>query len=1079
MPTRKAGKSAGPKISKRANADLPASSKTSHTLCFKSRLNASAEHKKPFKIKDRYSDRVLFETEAETLKDALEEAVALQINLSCANLRNADLREACLVNAELSNADFSGANLFKAMLRRATLIGSRFCNVNLRGASIRYANLKEAVLQNSDLIDAKFLQADLTRVNFGGSDLASAELQDANLTGTYFDLRPMAPEKGSFVGWKEIFDEQGNSVVAELLIPEDAKRTTPLIGRAWCRAEFVKVLGLSPNVSFAKCRYYPDRIYRVGKILHDPYYNSDVQATYGPGSECGVGFYLTREEAERNSPVKQWFRSSLRTTEYWKSETYRGWVEAAQYLSKSIAQDRPTWISDLMSESNLMNQWDKEERLQERPNHQTSLTRCAPINPMIRTSGFYISDVGHAVVPATSISSPIIENHLQEYALLWGRGRILQEFHAVYISKGKGAFQSKQGGLIPLNAGDALLLSPGEWHRYRPDPEVGWTEYWIRFSGDYANKLMSSEPLSSLKPVIRIGHNKALFQLFSNLAETMYSKPSFNPWVATAQGIQVLAHLATADQRHTTKYSDQVEAALCYVYEHAGQAIDYRALARNLGFSSYSIFRQEFDKVTGLPHTQYQLGIRLDKAKELLRETTLPIGEIADQLGFRDQYYFARFFKAKTGITASEYRQTSSGFSIRKVKELLSETTLPTKEIADQFGFRGPHHFARFFKAKTGMTPSEYRQKVSVGSIRSGAAEKTRRGWVDKAKCLNQPDNERGGWQAENLSNTSPVKLINQWDKEEELQEGLHHQISLAHGTPINPMGQTLGFYLTDAGHTVVPANSVSSPTVENPLQKYVLSWRKKKVRQDFQMVYISEGKGIFQSTQSGLISINAGDALLLFPGEWNRYRPDPEVGWTEYWMRFNGEYASKLMSELLPSSLRSSRPIRRIGHNEALLQLLSTLTRTVRTNANPLVTAAQGIQVLAHLMAPTQRPRSRYSEQIELGLCHISKHAEQSIDLEALARKLGLSYSVFYRQFHKATKMSPTNYHLMVRLSKAKELLCETTLRIWEIGKRVGFECPYYFGRIFKAKTGMTPGEYRQASSERLIRDGIAEKAR
>jgi len=509
-----------------------------------------------------------------------------------------------------------------------------------------------------------------------------------------------------------------------------------------------------------------------------------------------------------------------------------------------------------------------------------------------------------------------------------------------------------------------------------------------------------------------------------------------------------------------------VEAALCYVYEHAEQAIDYRALAQDLGFSSYSVFREEFHKVTELPHTQYQLVIRLDKAKELLCGTTLPIGEIADQLGFRDQYYFARFFKAKAGITASEYRQTSSGVSIRKVKELLCETTLPTKEIADQFGFRGPHHFARFFKAKTGITPSEYRQTASGSSIRCGAAEKTRRGWVDEAKCLNQPDNKQGGWQAEKLSDASTAKLINQWAKEEKLQEGLHHQISLAHGTPINPMNRTLGFYLTDAGFTIVPANSVSSPTVKNPLQKYVSSWRKRKVRQDFQMVYISKGKGIFQSTQSRLISINAGDALLLLPGEWNRYRPDPEVGWTEYWLRFNGEYASKLMSELLPSSLRSVRPILRIGHNEALLQLLSTLTRTVRTNSNPLLTAAQGIQVLAHLVAPTRRPRSRYSEQIELALCHISEHAEQSIDLEVLARKLGLSYSVFYRQFHEATKMSPTNYQLMVRLSKAKELLCETTLHIWEIAERVGFECPYYFGRFFKAKIGMTPGEYRQTAS-------------
>jgi len=221
------------------------------------------------------------------------------------------------------------------------------------------------------------------------------------------------------------------------------------------------------------------------------------------------------------------------------------------------------------------------------------------------------------------------------------------------------------------------------------------------------------------------------------------------------------------------------------------------------------------------------------------------------------------------------------------------------------------------------------------------------------------------------------VKLMNQWDEEQKLQKRPNHQTSLARCTPIDPMSRTLGFYLSDAGFAIVPANLSYPSTVENQLQKYASSWRKRKVRQDFQIVYISKGKGIFQSTQSGLISINAGDALLLFPGEWNRYRPDPEVGWTEYWLRFNGEYASKLMSELLPSSLRSIRPILRIGHNEALLQLLMTLTRTVHTNSNPLLTATQGIQVLAHLIAPAQRPRSRYSEQIELALCHISEHAE------------------------------------------------------------------------------------------------------
>jgi AraC-like DNA-binding protein/uncharacterized cupin superfamily protein len=876
-------------------------------------MNTSAKHKRLIEIKNRHSGRILFETEAETLKDAVEEAVVLQVNLSCADLRNADLGGAFLDGAQLSNADFSGANLFKAVLHKSSLIGACFSSVDLRYTNIRYANLKKAVLQNSNLVGADFFRSDLTKTDFRNSNLEFVSLRGANITGISLDPKPMIPEKGSFIAWRSVYDMQGNRLIAKLLILEDAKRVTPLVGRVG-RAEFVKVLEFSRDVSVARCKFHPDRVYRVGEIVHAACYDDDVRSA----SAFGIHFVLTYEETGRDHGFQF---PLVPVARYWKSDTHRAWVNGVKLVNQG---DKEVWRAGTLfdaSTAKLMNQWDKEEKLQKRPNHQTSLAHCTPINPISRTLGFYFNDAGHAVIPANSDSPLAMENYPQEHILSWEKGRVLQEFQVVYISKGKGVFQSTQGGLIPINAGDAFLLFPGEWYRYQPDPEVGWTEYWISFSGDYANKLMSSEPLSSLRPIIRIGHNKALFQLFSNLAEAMYSKPCFNPWVAAAQGIQVLAHLAIADQRHTSKYSDPVEAALCYVYEHAEQAINYRTLAQDLGFSSYSVFREQFHKVTGLPHTQYQLVIRLDKAKELLYETTLPIGEIADQLGFRDQYYFARFFKAKTGITASEYRQTSSGVSIRKVKELLCETTLPTREIADQFGFRGPHHFARFFKAKTGMTPGEYRQKASGGSIRGGAAEKTNRDWVDEAKCLNQPDNQEGGWQAEEPSDASTAKLMKQCAKEEKLQEGLHHQISLAHGTPINPMNRTLGFYLSDAGFAIVPANSVYSPTVGNQSQKYVSSWRKRRVRQDFEMVYISKGRGIFQSTQSGLISINAGDALLLFPGEWNRYRPDPEFGWTEYWMRFNGDYASKLMSELVPSSLRATRPILRIGHNEALLQ--------------------------------------------------------------------------------------------------------------------------------------------------------------
>jgi AraC-like DNA-binding protein len=278
-------------------------------------------------------------------------------------------------------------------------------------------------------------------------------------------------------------------------------------------------------------------------------------------------------------------------------------------------------------------------------------------------------------------------------------------------------------------------------------------------------------------------------------------------------------------------------------------------------------------------------------------------------------------------------------------------------------------------------------------------------------------------------------------------------------------MNRTSGFYLDDAGYTVVPANSVSSPATENHSQEYQLSWEKGRVLRDFQVVYITQGKGIFQSTQGGKISVNAGDAFLLFPGEWYRYQPDPEVGWTEFWISFSGEGANKLVSGLLLSPLR---PVIRIGHNEALFQLFSTLAKTMRINpfSNPLLTATQGMQVLAHLTTSTQRPRGTYGEPIETALRHISECVEQRIDYDTLARKVGMSYSVFRREFQRVTELPPGQYQLMLRMSKARELLCETTLPIGEIAEQLGFESPYYFSRFFKAKVGMTARKFRQTSS-------------
>lgn len=63
-----------------------------------------------------------------------------------------------------------------------------------------------------------------------------------------------------------------------------------------------------------------------------------------------------------------------------------------------------------------------------------------------------------------------------------------------------------------------------------------------------------------------------------------------------------------------------------------------------------------FKEYTGEGFSRYLSGIRLRRAGELLRATAIPVGTIAEQVGYRDAFYFERVFKRDTGLTPSEYR---------------------------------------------------------------------------------------------------------------------------------------------------------------------------------------------------------------------------------------------------------------------------------------------------------------------------------------------------------------------------------------------------------------------------------------
>ena len=83
----------------------------------------------------------------------------------------------------------------------------------------------------------------------------------------------------------------------------------------------------------------------------------------------------------------------------------------------------------------------------------------------------------------------------------------------------------------------------------------------------------------------------------------------------------------------------------------------------------------------------------------------------------------------------------------------------------------------------------------------------------------------------------------------------------------------------TSVGHQNVLAGS-SYPPRRHPVDHY-FTWENGRVLNAYQLVYITNGRGYFESEISDRkFSIEGGSLLILFPGVWHRYSPDRKTGW-------------------------------------------------------------------------------------------------------------------------------------------------------------------------------------------------------
>ena len=242
----------------------------------------------------------------------------------------------------------------------------------------------------------------------------------------------------------------------------------------------------------------------------------------------------------------------------------------------------------------------------------------------------------------------------RDYNTIRENGRVDYSIH--YIARGRGCceFGGKQE---TIEEGSLVLYFPKVRHHYFFHKEDKTRMLWSHFSGTACSCLKN---LRSDKPVIlKIDDRKQFELVFEKMITAHWRRMTDGDLLCDSYMPVLLALIcqqcAGENSKGSINGNEQMEKVLSCMHVEFNKPINIRKYAQ-MCFLSEDRFIRMFKKRTGFPPYHYQLKIRIQRAVEMLENSSVTVGECAEVVGFHDIAYFSRIFKKFTGYPPSFYK---------------------------------------------------------------------------------------------------------------------------------------------------------------------------------------------------------------------------------------------------------------------------------------------------------------------------------------------------------------------------------------------------------------------------------------
>ncbi len=257
----------------------------------------------------------------------------------------------------------------------------------------------------------------------------------------------------------------------------------------------------------------------------------------------------------------------------------------------------------------------------------------------------------------------------------------------IYIAKGSCKYYYTDGKVCSMKAGDCIVLPPFMVHELRQGTNHSIVQYIMHFDWfeDRDRVSLEHKPFEKYDPVPAISQDEFPFgenifvvsfpeeerpgieRLFLNLYREFEHEMIGHQLMAKAICIQLLtlairasaAEYSIPEKKKTIYQSSGqiVNKVMEYIYLHYGESLSNRRLSEVVGVSP-NYLSKLFQKHTGITLHSYLIQYRLEKARDLLLSAECNISEVSMKCGFSSISSFSKSFKARWGMSPSEYVKT-------------------------------------------------------------------------------------------------------------------------------------------------------------------------------------------------------------------------------------------------------------------------------------------------------------------------------------------------------------------------------------------------------------------------------------